>query len=281
MTEGEAWTRKVLGELRDARYRPGAWWRFLAASFQRSSASASRRLHQRRQTLVLATLGVVPWVAFALAGHVALGSVGFAWWTLVIAMLWWHLGMLESPSGVPLPGLGSANIITMLRVAAIPVLPALNAGGLGVLVAGLGLLDVADGALARRRAEVTRLGVWLDGAADTVILGVAAVSAARVDALPWWIAGVVLARVALPWGVVTWAYFARAAAPRTSRYISARIPGAILTVGVVIALIGWPAGATLAACGALAAIATFVASIVRTARESQPGEPAQPSRMFV
>lgn len=263
MTDGERWTRGVLADLRDARYRPTAWTAFLAASFRRSADTVSDRPRERRQTLTLGAAGLAAWAVVAILGHLTLAGAGAAWWVLVMAMVWWHLGMLERPDGSRVDGLGRANIVSLARVAAVPALPAVDSTALAIGLVALGALDVIDGWLARNRGEETRLGRWLDGASDTVILTVAAVLAGRTGTLPWWIALVVLVRVALPWLTVTACYFVRATAPATDRYISARIPGAVLMTGVVLALLGWSVGAPLAAAGAIGAIATFVVSVVR------------------
>ena len=50
MTDGERWARELLAELRSAGYRPRAWARFLARSFER----ASERRHERVLAITVA-----------------------------------------------------------------------------------------------------------------------------------------------------------------------------------------------------------------------------------
>src|SRR5712691_9493391 len=77
------------------------------------------------------------------------------------------------------------------------------------LLFAAGASDVLDGALARATNRVTRLGRWLDGAADTIVLGAAALAAP----LPAWIVVLVLVRCALPWLAVASFYLVHAEAP--------------------------------------------------------------------
>lgn len=81
MTDGEHWTRRVLAELRDARYRPAAWTTFLAASFRRSADTVVDRSRERRQALTLGLVGLAVWGALAILGYVTLAGAGVAWWS--------------------------------------------------------------------------------------------------------------------------------------------------------------------------------------------------------
>ncbi|MEW6581343.1 MAG: CDP-alcohol phosphatidyltransferase family protein, partial [Actinomycetota bacterium] len=191
MTDGERWTRAVLADLRAARYTPRAWHAFLAASFARARATAAGRRAERRQVAVLALAGAAAWGATAATGHLVLAAAGLAWWGLLVVMLDWHLGMLERPDGSRVPRLGAANVLAALRAGSVPLLPALDRTGLAAALVALGITDIVDGPLARRRGEVTRLGAWLDGTADTLVMGVAGVSAAALGALPAGVAAAV------------------------------------------------------------------------------------------
>ena len=68
-----------------------------------------------------------------------------------------------------------SNILTLLRVALIPVIVALYLGGAsGYLTAGVfllaGLTDWADGFLARQRNEESPFGAFLDPVADKLMV---------------------------------------------------------------------------------------------------------------
>ena len=194
---------------------------------------------------------------------------GSAWWLLVLLMVDWHLGMLERVDSRPLFGLGVANTITLLRAGAIPLLPALAPNTLGFVVLAAGVSDVADGWLARARDEVSRLGAWPDGAVDGILLSVAAVAAGERGLLPAGLAALVAGRYLLPWFVIAGVYFATAQAPRREGYVSGRVPGAVLVVGLALAAFAVPGAGFVAAVGALGGVATFGATIVVTASRSR------------
>lgn len=270
MTEGERWARELLAELRAARFTPRALVRFLARSFARAGERRRERSRERREALVLGAAGLAGWAGVALAGRPGLAAAGAGWWLLVWLMLDWHLGMLERPDGTPIGRLGAANLLGLLRAGLVPALPAVSPAVLAALLAAAGAADVLDGPLARARGEVTRLGLWLDGAVDALVLPVAAVAAARAGRLEWWAAALVLARYGLPWAVVTVAYFARAAAPPRAGYVSGRVPGLVLFAGLGLAVLEIPGGTSLAAAGALGGLLTFAASVGRTLGRSAP-----------
>ena len=81
------------------------------------------------------------------------------------------------------------NLISALRLVCVPLFGYLivigaDAAALGVLVFA-GVSDYADGVLARRWDQVTRLGQLLDPAADRLYVGVALLGLAWRDVLPW------------------------------------------------------------------------------------------------
>jgi len=264
MTEGERWTRGALLELRTARYTIPAWRRFLARALER--AGDGRRWNRRAhgQALVLFGVGLATWAAVGLAGYPVLAAVGGFWWLLVALMLDWHLGMLERADGRRLQGLGVANVVTLTRAGVVPALLALSPTALAVALLVAGASDVLDGWWARRRDEVTRLGFWLDGTIDTLVLGVGVAAAARVGLVPSWIAGLVVVRYAFPWLAVAGLYFVHAQGPPGDGHVSGRIPGAALVVGVALAAVHPPAGAGLAAAGAIGGLIVVFLTTVRS-----------------
>ncbi|OYV58249.1 MAG: hypothetical protein B7Z69_09895 [Actinobacteria bacterium 21-73-9] len=91
------------------------------------------------------------------------------------------------------------NAVTGVRLLAIPVYlflvlatdhRAIAAWLLGVL----GATDWVDGYLARRLHQVSALGKVLDPTADRILVVAGLVSVAVVGAVPWWFAGLTLAR---------------------------------------------------------------------------------------
>jgi len=271
VTEGELWTRRILAELRAAGFRPRAWIRFLAASFER--AALERRSHgaAHRRVLVGAGAGVVVWGAVAALGRPGLALAGIAWHLSLALMVDWHLGMLERRDGSALDGLGRANAITLVRAAAIPALFALDESGLLLGLVLLAGLDVLDGVVARRLDERTRLGAWLDGSTDTLIGLAVALAAFRLAVVPGLLVALVLLRVGVPWILLLRAYFLTPCpfameGGLRDEGLAARVPGVVAAVGVGLALAGTEIGVPLAILGVSASIGQAFVAVVGVQR---------------
>ncbi len=262
MTDGERWAAELLADLRAKRYTPRAWGLFLARSFRRAGATRSERRRACAETVALGAAGLAAWGGLALAGRPGLAVAGAGWWLAVVLMLDWHLGMLERPDGKTLDGLGAANAISLVRAGLVPALPALSPTALAAALVAAHATDILDGRLARARGEVTRLGLWLDGAVDTLLLGVAAVAAARIGMIPGWAAGLVVARCALPWALAAGIYFVRARAPRQAGRVSGRLPGFVLLAGLALSPF-WAGGAAVVAVGAAGGLLTLAVTAIR------------------
>jgi cardiolipin synthase len=263
VTEGERWTQEVLAELRADRYRPRAWLRFLARSFVFARQRRGERRLEHRETLLLGALGLAGWLGVGLAGRPVLAAAGCAWWLLATAMLDWHLGMLELPDGTRHEGLGIPNLLTQLRGGTPPALAALFGTPAGTIVLALaGASDVLDGWLARRRGETTRLGRWLDGSVDGLVLGAAALGAHAAGRAPGWLLALVLARFGLPWLLVGVLTFRSAATPPAERLVPGRIPGLALFAGLSLLAFDAGGGVLVTALGAAGGLGTFALTIV-------------------
>jgi len=110
-------------------------------------------------------------------------------------------------SGDPRRLLTAPNVITSVRLAAIPVFVWLLFGAhqqtaSAVLLAGLGATDWVDGFVARRFGQVSTLGKVLDPTADRLLLATAVISSVVVGAVPIWFAAATIAREALVSGAV-------------------------------------------------------------------------------
>jgi CDP-diacylglycerol--glycerol-3-phosphate 3-phosphatidyltransferase len=95
------------------------------------------------------------------------------------------------------------NALTVLRIFLVPVLVVVlltktkTEGGLflGVAIFGLAVLtDYLDGYFARRRNQVTRLGILLDPLADKLLTAAAFLSLVEMDAIPAWMVMIILGR---------------------------------------------------------------------------------------
>lgn len=206
-------------------------------------------------------LGLAAWAALALAGRSWLALAGAAWWALALLMVGWHLGMLDAQHR-----LGLANVLTILRAGVVPALPVLPPLALAAVLIPAGVLDGLDGPVARARGETTRLGQWLDCSLDGLVLGAAAVGAARAGLLPDWVLALVLARHGLQWLVVAVASFLRARPPALDALVSGKLPGLVLFAGLALAALQVPGAAALVAAGALGGLGAFALTLLRSRR---------------
>ena len=107
------------------------------------------------------------------------------------------------------PRIGSpANLLGIARMAATPVVIALmlpGTPGLGmaafVVFVLAALTDYFDGLVARRRGEVSALGVFMDLTADKVLVGGVLVAMVEVGLLPTWIVATIVVRELVIGGV--------------------------------------------------------------------------------
>ena len=93
------------------------------------------------------------------------------------------------------------NALTVTRIFLVPVLVALlltrSEGGLylGTAVFGLAVLtDYLDGYFARRRNQVTKLGILLDPIADKLLTTAAFISLVELNAVPAWMVVIIIGR---------------------------------------------------------------------------------------
>lgn len=154
------------------------------------------------------------------------------------------------------PRIGSlANLLGIARIAATPVvivLMLLGAPGLGLVAFFVFSLaawtDFFDGWLARRRDEVSPLGVFMDLTADKVLVAGVLIAMVEIDLLPTWIVATILIREVVVAGV-------RQVAAAESVVIPARGLGKAKTVttlaGMALLLLAFDAatGGPLAATG--------------------------------
>ncbi|HEX7171026.1 MAG TPA: CDP-diacylglycerol--glycerol-3-phosphate 3-phosphatidyltransferase [Candidatus Limnocylindria bacterium] len=103
----------------------------------------------------------------------------------------------RSPARISSP----ANLLGIARIAATPVVIALMlvaTPGLGivafVIFAVAAWTDFLDGWVARRRGEVSPLGVFMDLTADKVLVGGVLVAMVEVGLLPTWMVATILVR---------------------------------------------------------------------------------------
>ena len=142
----------------------------------------------------------------------------------------------------------------------------MSPAALAIFLAAAGATDVLDGFVARRFNLATRLGRWLDGSVDAVVMGVAAVALVHLGLLPLWVAVLVVSRSLAPWIVIAAAYFLRADSPPREAFVPGRLPGVIALGGLIMIGAGAPTGVVLVVAGMIGGFATFSASVVRAVR---------------
>lgn len=111
------------------------------------------------------------------------------------------------PAGYPpsnAPILNLPNALTVLRLLCVPLLVVLlvadgRSGGLARDCAALvfvaaSITDLMDGAIARRRGQVTTFGKIADPLADKALIGAALISLSVMGELMWWVTAVILVR---------------------------------------------------------------------------------------
>jgi CDP-diacylglycerol--glycerol-3-phosphate 3-phosphatidyltransferase len=93
------------------------------------------------------------------------------------------------------------NALTLLRIFLVPVLVVVlltrTPGGLflGAAIFGVAVLtDYLDGYFARRRNQVTKLGILLDPIADKLLTAAAFISLVEMNAVPAWMVMIILGR---------------------------------------------------------------------------------------
>lgn len=127
------------------------------------------------------------------------------------------------------------NIISMIRIAAVPLLAWLLLGrddpvAAGWLLGAIGSTDWIDGWLARRLDQITELGKFLDPAADRLAVAVAVIGGWVSGHLPWPVALAIIVREA----IIT--IGALIVAVRARSKLEVRYLGKVATFGVYFAV---------------------------------------------
>ena len=203
----------LLTDLRQRRYNPVAWRRFLADSWCKSRATA--RAHPglsrswARISLVIALLatGVFSLIWLFEGEQTALRLLPALLICLALQQgdVYVHLGLnwrltdgrLREQLGLPttltlVRGLIAGCLLAHLLSGLVP----LNSFTLGALLIGIAT-DIADGQIARRANWQTRLGGYLDSEADLYLYASATLCALRTGVLPAWVAAILVLRFAV------------------------------------------------------------------------------------
>lgn len=174
-----------------------------------------------------------PFLIGTILFHVAIGGLLF----------WRHQEFaLVDPAGrVRAARLTLPNTLTLVRLSSIPTLTLLLAVGprsgmvpvLVAVAAGVFLTDLFDGALARRRQQVTPIGGYLDSGSDYLVLLALALLLAAKGILPYWLALLLTARLvlhALAMGVLVLRHGLQVARPTTWGKVSVAAAMVLITL---------------------------------------------------
>jgi hypothetical protein len=258
-TEGELWTREQLQRLRAARFRPTAVARFLLASQRRAVRVRRARPAVARREARWAVIGAAGWLALAALEVEPFRRrvrAGLGGWTVTMAMLDWHLGMLETPHGRA-RNLGAADAATLLRAWLIPAVsdqpsPWLCAVGFAT--------DALDGPLARA-SGATRLGRDLEGLVDAAFTAAAVRGGRRNASLGRVAAGCEAVRLGVGVAGAIGVYFGGARPPDPLLLRAGRRLAPVRAAGLILAGSGRRRlGDLLVASGSIASAGAVVAA---------------------
>lgn len=213
----------LLTTLRNERFSPRGWYRFLGRSWEMSWETA-RANPQLQHSWARVTIGMTMLTAALLVSvgiiegpEVALRCAPI----MVLCMVWqasdvfWHLGLNRHPqTGQIFQSIGWANIFTLLRGVGTAFLLGRYTGGLAtsttllLTIFLLGVVtDILDGQIARRTHTESKLGRILDAETDFCQYLVIALLLLQNEILPPWVMIVFLLRFCLPLLAALGSYF--------------------------------------------------------------------------
>lgn len=231
------------------------------------------------------TAGVVP---YALLHTVLAGGL-----TVLLLKRRCDFALLDGPL---LSRVNPSNVLTLARLTSIPTVVMLITAATDrtapvwpviALLSIVLLTDLADGALARRRGQVTRIGSYLDSSTDYLLLGTAAILLLIYGVGTPWVFAVLVGRLTLQSAAVLWLVSTGRPLPSATRMGKASIAaGMVLLAAELAAALGaraMPSAGTLPVLrtvlelglsGVLvASAAEKVTLLARTARNTRPRSP--------
>nr|HET6902888.1 CDP-alcohol phosphatidyltransferase family protein [Ktedonobacteraceae bacterium] len=213
----------LLTTLRNEKFSPPGWGRFLWRSWQMSCQTADNNPTLKRSwmwvTIWIGMLAIAMLVSNALFEGISPtlrllpGFLGCVLWQQ--SDLFWHLGLnRHAKTGILLPTVGFANTCTWLRGLGTAYLLGRLVGGLATH-SGLVLLvflcgsvtDILDGQIARRTGTQSKLGQIGDAEADFCLYLAITIILLQNAVLPLWLGVVMLLRFAVPLLAALASYF--------------------------------------------------------------------------
>ncbi len=197
---------EYLIDLRRGRFGPRAWWHYTRLCCARARATAweapevVRSLGVSALAVIGATLVWALVLSLALAPDMARRYLEWqiAWLAVLVAWQAVHLGLLRDAAGRMPRRIPAATLCTLARLVVLPVLVTLVVARLAwpatVAYVAIALTDVADGWMARRWQQITRLGTVLDMLADQALGVCVCVAMSAIGWAPWYLSALVAAR---------------------------------------------------------------------------------------
>lgn len=211
----------LLTTLREERFSPLGWWRFLWRSWEMSCKTANDNPGLKRSWALVTILVSILAFAILLAtfffegpGRTLYILPGFLFCVVwQQSDLFWHLG-LNRQSGRLLSSVGIANTLTWLRGVGASYLLARIVGGVGtpswlaliVFLVGV-VTDILDGQVARITRTQSKLGQIGDGEADFCLYLALSIILIQNTVLPLWLGLVMLLRFCVPLIAALASYF--------------------------------------------------------------------------
>ena len=146
--------------------------------------------------------------------------------------------------GSRLTRVNASNVLTLARLTSIPSVILLITAAADrtapawpvlALLAVVLLTDLADGALARRRRQVTRIGSYLDSSTDYLLLGAAAILALAYGIGTPWVFAVLVGRLAIQALAVLWIVAVGQPLPSATRLGKASIAAGMVLLAAELA----------------------------------------------
>ena len=213
----------LLTTLREERFSPLGWWRFLWRSWEMSRKTANDNPGLKRSWALVTILVSILAVAILLATfffegpertlYILPGFLFCVVWQQ--SDLFWHLGLnRQGQTGRLLSSVGIANTLTWLRGVGASYLLARIVGGVGtpswlaliVFLVGV-VTDILDGQVARITRTQSKLGQIGDGEADFCLYLALAIILIQNTVLPLWLGLVMLLRFCIPLIAALASYF--------------------------------------------------------------------------
>ena len=213
----------LLTTLREDKFSPIGWSRFLWRSWQMSCQTANDN-PALKQSWVRFTLWIGVFTMAIVGSNIFFEGIGSSLRLLpglLFCICWqqsdlfWHLGLnRQGQSGPLLPTIGLANIFTWLRGVGACYLLARLIGGLNtpswlaLLIFLYGIVtDILDGQIARRTGTQSKLGQIADGEADFCLYLAITIILIQNAVLPLWLGLVMLLRFCIPLLAALGSYF--------------------------------------------------------------------------